>query len=93
MAGGSPGVRPDQLNRDAFEQRWFGAKSLGRIRVLIPDLKARYDAFPAAFAILRRWPDMDPLARRIICHWHLQLSDIVGSVVPRGKTTCLVSGD
>jgi hypothetical protein len=70
-----PGVRPERLNRDAFEERWFGAKSLGRIRVVIADLKARYDAFPAAFAVLRRWPDMHPLTRRLICHWHLQLSD------------------
>ncbi len=59
----------------AFEQRWFGAKSLERVRTLLANFAARYDAFPEAFAVLRRWPDMDPQTRKVICHWHLQLSD------------------
>ncbi len=59
----------------AFEQRWFGAKSLARVRVLLPYLAARYDAFPNALAALRRWRAMEPDTRRVICHWHLQLTD------------------
>lgn len=59
----------------AFEQRWFGAKSLERVRFLLQNFVDRYDAFPEALAILRRWRSMDAAARQVICHWHLQLSD------------------
>lgn len=59
----------------AFEQRWFGAKSLERVRFLLSNFVDRYDAFPEALAVLRRWRSMDAAARQVICHWHLQLSD------------------
>ena len=59
----------------AFEKRWFGAKTMPRIRFLLPNLAARYDAFPPALSVLHRWHDMDANARRAICHFHLQLSD------------------
>ncbi len=59
----------------AFEQRWFGAKSLERVRFLLSNFVDRYDAFPEALAVLRRWRSMDAAERQVICHWHLQLSD------------------
>ena len=59
----------------AFERRWFGAKSLERVRTILADLTVRYDAVPPALAVLRRWRGMDPATRRSICHWHLQLAD------------------
>jgi hypothetical protein len=59
----------------AFEQRWFGAKSLERVRFLLSSFVDRYDAFPEALTVLRRWRSMDAATRQIICHWHLQLSD------------------
>jgi hypothetical protein len=59
----------------AFEEYWFGSKSLRRIEILLADLRARYDAFPPALAVLHRWPRMSPDVRRTICHWHLQLAD------------------
>ena len=59
----------------AFEQRWFGAKSLARVKTLLPYLAARYDAFPEALAVLHSWREMDPQVRQAICHWHVQLSD------------------
>lgn len=59
----------------AFEQRWFGAKSLERTSTLVPNFVNRYDRFPEALAVLRRWPQMDAGTRQMICHWHLQLSD------------------
>lgn len=72
-------VDPELASADralaAFTDRWFGAKSLERIRVLLPYLAARYDAFPNALAALRRWRSMEPDTRRVICHWHLQLTD------------------
>ena len=71
-------VEPDSDShpaQQAFEEYWFGAKSLARIKVLIANLRGRYDAFPTALAVLRDWSDMDPESRTAICHWHLQLSD------------------
>jgi hypothetical protein len=65
---------PDRA-RMAFEQRWFGARSLPRVRFLLTSFAARYDAFPDALEVLRRWQGMDLATRIAICHWHLQLSD------------------
>lgn len=59
----------------AFEQRWFGSKSLDRVRFLLANFAERYDAFPEALAVLRRWRGMDAPTRQLVCHWHLQLSD------------------
>jgi hypothetical protein len=35
--------------RRVFEEYWFGARSLGRIEVLLANLRARYDAYPCGF--------------------------------------------
>ena len=60
----------------AFEGYTFGAaKSMPRVEVLLTNMRARFDAFPFALAVLKRWPAMSPRTRRLICHWHLQLSD------------------
>ena len=59
----------------AFERRWFGSKSLERVRFLLANLTQRFDPFPEALATLQRWRAMDSATRRVLCHWHLQLSD------------------
>ncbi len=59
----------------AFEDYWFGAKSLPWVRVLVSNMQARFDAFPEAFGVLRRWLEMAPESRTAICHWHVQLTD------------------
>jgi len=59
----------------AFEHRWFGSKSLERVRFLLLNLDERYAAFPEALPVLRRWRTMDASERQVVCHWHLQLSD------------------
>jgi len=59
----------------AFEEFWFGARSLGRTKVLMTNFRARFDAFPPALQALAIWTNMDPDTRRLICHWHLQLAD------------------
>jgi hypothetical protein len=59
----------------AFEEYWFGARSLIRVEELISEFRARYDTFPSALRVLGSWTSMDPDTRRAICHWHLQLSD------------------
>ncbi|HOU91093.1 MAG TPA: hypothetical protein PLU22_08615 [Polyangiaceae bacterium] len=70
-----PTVPPVERAVLAFEQRWFGAKTLDRVRYLMAAFALRYDAFPAALAVLRRWDGMDLVTRHVLCHWHLQLSD------------------
>jgi len=59
----------------AFDEYWFGAKSLARVKVLLTNFRARFDVVPDALDVLSRWPHMDPGTRKLICHWHLQLSD------------------
>ena len=39
----------------AFEARWFGSKSLERVRFLLANLGDRYDVYPEALAVLRQW--------------------------------------
>lgn len=59
----------------AFEGRWFGSKSLERVRYLLSTLSDRFDAFPEALAVLHRWRAMDASTRQVLCHFHLQISD------------------
>jgi hypothetical protein len=59
----------------AFEERWFGSKSMPRVRLLLSELHHRYDAYPTALEVLMRWQPGDSLTRQNIGHWHLQLSD------------------
>jgi hypothetical protein len=67
-----PAVR---RNLRAFEERWFGGKSQARVKSLLANLSARFDAHPRAVETLRAWDGMPPATRRIICHWHLQFVD------------------
>lgn len=70
-----PAVDEDVVvSTQAYEQAWFGARSLDRVKVLLANLRAPFDAFPDALAVLRVWEDMEPSMRQLICHWHLQLS-------------------
>lgn len=59
----------------AFDEYWFGARSMSRVEVLLANLRARFDAFPPALRVLHRWKHMTPETRSAICHWHLQLAD------------------
>ncbi|CRI67887.1 conserved hypothetical protein [Thiocapsa sp. KS1] len=61
--------------RRVQEEFWFGARSAGRSAILLANFRARFDAFPPALDALGIWHDMEPQTRRLICHWHLQLSD------------------
>ncbi len=59
----------------AFDEYWFGARSVPALAVVLSNLRRRYDVWPGALATLHRWPAMTPDARRVICHVHLQLAD------------------
>lgn len=62
-----PRVPPAQRALPAFEQRWFGAKSLERVRFLLSSFVDRYDLFPEGLAVLQRWRSMDAATRQVVC--------------------------
>ncbi len=72
-----PSIAPARVAPTAFEQRWFGAKSEARVRDLLANFAVRYDAYPSALSVLRRWSAMAPSTRLCVVHWHLQLADPV----------------
>lgn len=59
----------------AFEERWFGSKSMARVQALLSELNHRFDSYPAFLALLVRWCPSDFITRQNICHWHTQLTD------------------
>jgi hypothetical protein len=65
---------PDRVER-AFNEYWFGARSMDRIRDLLNNFDARFGAYPAALEALGAWPEIDRETRVVICHWHVQLAD------------------
>ena len=68
-------ARSEPSSTEAFERYWFGAKTMPRVKVLLSNMRARYSAYPNALWVLHRWPAMEPSIRRLITHWHVQLSD------------------
>lgn len=69
---GSP--RPTLLS-EAFEGGWFGSVRQPFVKRLLANFRLRYDAYPVALRVLHQWREMTSEARRLICHWHLQLAD------------------
>lgn len=61
--------------KQTFDEYWFGARSVSRLAELLTSLRARFDAFPSALAVLHTWNDMSPATRVAICHWHVQLAE------------------
>jgi len=59
----------------AFEECWFGARSLPRVEGLITNFRERFDAIPTVIPVLSGWQEMDTATRALICHWHLQFAD------------------
>jgi hypothetical protein len=70
----APGGSPPNAQQ-AFEEYWFGAKSLDWVKVLILNFQVRFAAYPETYRILQNWQSMPPETRTVICHWHLQLTD------------------
>ena len=84
-------VPPDARAAIAFEERWFGARTMARVRNLIATLSQRFDATPDALAALRAWRSVAAETRVLVCHWHLQFSDPVyrlfsGSYLPSRRS-------
>jgi hypothetical protein len=68
-------LAPGERAARAFDERWFGPKSVERVKLLLANFAVRYDAYPPALAVLHRWNRMDGVTRALVCHWHLQLAD------------------
>lgn len=69
----------------AFEQRWFGSRTMARVRYLVNNFVHRFGAFEPS--VLRRLSDLELKDRAVICHWHVQFSDplyraFTGEVLP-----------
>ncbi len=63
--------------QQAFDTYLFGAKSLARVRVLLGNMRARFggEGRRGPLGVWERVGGMSPEMRRLVCHWHLQLSD------------------
>jgi BrxA len=61
----------------ALEQQWFGERSSARVRKLVDELSSRFDPFPEALEVLHGWSDISENTRRLVCHWHVQLTDAI----------------
>lgn len=70
-----PGTPAPELAETAFAERWFGAKRLPRVLVLLRTFAERFDAFPPALEALHQWRPEEAATRRAVCHWHTQLTD------------------
>lgn len=70
-----PSVPPASRPLTAFQERWFGGKSLDRVRFLLAAFAERFDQFPGTLEALRRFVSADPITRQVLCHFHVQLSD------------------
>jgi len=88
-------VNPDLSHADraiqADVERWFGDRSTARVRKLVDEISSRFDPFPEAIEVLRKWTNMPDATRRLICHWHVQLTDAVyrdftGNMMPQLHT-------
>ena len=60
---------------NAFGESWFGTKSEAWTTELLSNMRVRFDAFPDALRVLSSWRSMAPETRRLVCHFHVQLTD------------------
>ena len=66
-------LEPEEQIQTAAEEEWFGRRSQIRLRYLLLNLNARFDVNTQR--ALRAWNPSKVEDRKLICHWHLQLSD------------------
>jgi len=59
----------------AYERMVFGPRSMSRVKTLLENLRARFDAYPHCLETLHAWQPMSLAERACIAHAHLQLTD------------------
>lgn len=67
-----PGQGRKETIEQAFEERWFGAKSYKRVEYLISSLEVRFEGF---YDRLKAWDPDEKQDRCWVCHFHLQFTD------------------
>lgn len=67
--------QPRESTTNAFVESWFGSKSEAWTAELLSNMRVRFEAFPEALRVLARWRSMPFETRRLICHFHTQLTD------------------
>lgn len=67
-----PGQARKEATEQAFEERWFGAKSYKRVEYLIFSLGTRFEGFVDK---LKAWDPEEKQDRCWVCHFHLQFTD------------------
>ena len=83
---------PRTSARYAFARSWFGNKSEAWTTELLSNMRVRFDAFPSSLRMLAEWTTMSPDTRRVLCHFHLQLTDplyrsFTGEFLPARRDT------
>ncbi len=68
-------ARPRESTAHAFGASWFGTKSEAWTAELLSNMRIRFEAFPEALGVLAGWRSMSFETRRLICHFHTQLTD------------------
>lgn len=67
-------VDPSARAEAAFNEYWFGPRSMPRVKALLGNFDLRFGTYPHAIEALRVCSP--PRATRLlVCHWHLQLAD------------------
>lgn len=61
----------------AYNNYWFGSANKATIKRTLNNFHVRYSAFPHCLAALKKWEDIDIKERALVCHWHMQLSDVL----------------
>jgi hypothetical protein len=67
--------RPRESASQAFGESWFGSKSEAWTAELLSTMRVRFEAFPEALRVLASWRSMPFETRRLVCHFHTQLTD------------------
>ncbi len=69
-----PTIPSQDLVERAFEEQWFGTKSIQRVSYLINTVS---DRIGGGTEELLAWDPEDAQDRAWVCHWHLQRTDII----------------
>lgn len=58
---------PGELVETAFQERWFGAKSMARVRYLLTGFGYRFYDFAGSLEALKSWDPADLHERQVVC--------------------------
>ena len=71
------GESQEEAVEKAYNDYWFGNANKATIKRTLGNLFERFVNFPQCLEVLKLWTDMTVQERAIICHWHVQMTDIL----------------